>query len=115
MRAFIDDGYTLDGFIAADLELDIESVEFKYRPATAKENTAWQHNSDKLSADDKADKDCKFLSDHIVAWPFKKQDGSTVEINAANCGKLNPVVSIRLINIISGWAKSDAASAKGNS
>lgn len=115
--AFIDDGYTIDGHLDADTDLDIEAVDFKYRPATARESSGWIQHRDKLTGDERGQRDAKFMSDHVVSWSLKNSRGEPVQPTAANCERVHPVVSGRMLDIISGYAKGDAPSpeaAKGN-
>lgn len=108
MPAFIDDGYTIEGYIAADAERDIEAIRFKYRPATSREMNTWRQGLDLLSGEQRAERDDEFVAKHIQQWDVRRPNGTAVDISPPNCGRIDDLTAIKLFNIISGRSPSDS-------
>lgn len=115
MYAFLEDGYTQDGYIAEVARLH-PAVSFTYRPALYEEREAWRRAGAK-AFDAKAD--TKLAADlivgHITGWDVKKRDGAAVDLKADNVARLHPAILRKLLEIVLGYEPSDEAKDAKNS
>jgi hypothetical protein len=98
MPAFINDGYTQTANIDEKPGVH-EAVTIKFRPLTATERIVHFDGDEKKSPAARAEKHAKMLASHIVEWDIC-DDGKSVEINAANVGRLTFDLFFRLVDIV---------------
>ena len=121
MPSFIEDGYDVEGFIAAAAqekasERLYDELKFTYRMA-ARSDIALLDNKIRIAqSNDENDPTCsaeaeklacKFVADRVKSWSLKNSKGETVSITAENMGRVNPVLFGRLYRIVRGIAASD--------
>jgi len=109
--AFIDDGYTLDGYIAERHGLHSE-LQFTYRPLTRREDVALVAAISSLPSNeqgmvDSEQKSAECVAKHLVSWSLKNRAGAAVPISPDNVQRLQPIVAGRLLQIIRGREASD--------
>ncbi|TWT58876.1 hypothetical protein KOR42_22630 [Thalassoglobus neptunius] len=108
MGAFINDGYTLDGYIAAMPDYELEAIRFKYRPAGGGEVTEFLTGEDTLPGQERAKRDSEFMRKHLVEWDLCDSAGKPVPITAENCHRVHRMVQAKIIDIITQFRMSDS-------
>jgi len=107
MSAFIwDDGYTLDGYIAAVPRLHPE-VRFTFRPVLYAGRQAWARQMNKTSDAD-GDTKCsvELICKHVKSWELKHNDAE-VEIKPDTVARLHPQILHKMLDIVLGYAPSE--------
>jgi len=116
MPAFIPDGYTREGYIAAALPEDCgvspyEALEFTYRAATLQERCSLDGSIRIVMKNADIDATCqykaeqlirKFVADHIQGWNLKSVGIHPVPISASSVEGMNDSLFTRLYRIIRG-------------
>lgn len=100
-KAFIDDGYTATGKIAA-VEGMYEQVTFEYRPSTFDEFAVITNNWDYISAEEVIKRIVDLLLKKLVSWDLKTSDGKVVEITESNLKRVHPIVLEKIYSIVQG-------------
>lgn len=103
MANFINDGYTIDGFISGVPGLT-DDFGFKFRPSTAHENQVVQGEWGRADNDGErfSAATAKFLLKHLVSWDGKWPDGSPVPLTIENLGKMRGRLRVALVDIVQG-------------
>jgi hypothetical protein len=116
MPAYIPDGQTLDGYVAAALPEDSgesqhEELNFTYRPATRQEILSLD-GSVRITMKNadidptclyKSEKQiCDFIANHVKSWDLKQVGVHPVEVTADNIERLNPYLYSKLYGIVRG-------------
>lgn len=93
----IDDGYTLEGVIAAGRAYP--AVKFTYRPATQREVESY-FLAGRQAPSQVVETRAKFLATHLCSWDAKDQAGNAVPIREEFLARINPVVAMMLVNFV---------------
>lgn len=122
MLGFIDDDYTLDGYIAAtpitaNGQRMWDALEFTFRVATRAE---WLYHDAEVNAT-RRDEDrnpelavkaeflsCEFAAKHLKTWTMKNRGNHAVVINGPNLLKVHHLLFQKLYYIIRGDLMSDS-------
>ncbi len=120
-RGYIEDGFSLSAFIAADQESKSgerlwESLDFQYRPATRSEMLRLdaevrivmldEHSDPNCST--KADKlSCDFTAKHLLTWDLKDSKGQPVPRTGECVSRLHPELFNSLYRVIRGMQTGD--------
>jgi hypothetical protein len=105
--AFIDDGYTLDGYIAENPGL-YPAVEFQYRPMTRRETAVLEGDIMRTRDAEAGETEAaKVVARKLVSWNLVDRAGKPVPISADNLLRLQPVLGGTLLEIVRGRRASD--------
>jgi hypothetical protein len=99
---FIDDGYTLDGFVK-ELPGIYSAVRFKYRPLTVEQRVRLFESWSTLPALDQISRTTGALAKQIVQWDMKDAKGRPIPCNEPRSfRRLSPPLHERLLDIVCG-------------
>lgn len=110
MLAYIPDGYTERGFIAAE-EGKHPELRFEYRPLLHEQvvridgESARKNGSNEPAA--------KALAEQLVSWDVKDASGGEVKISSESLMRIRPPLFIKLYAIVAGYRASDHATKTG--
>ena len=105
---FIEDGYTLDGFVK-ELPGIYGAVRFKYRPLTVEQRVRLFENWATLPALDQISRTTSALSKQIVQWDMKDAKGRPIACNEPRSfRRLSPPLHERLLDIVCGINSPDS-------
>lgn len=105
--AFIRDGYTIDGYIAARDGL-FDAVEFTYRPMTRREVARLSADVAKSTDEEAAEVAAiKLVAKKLVSWSVKDHRDEIVPISEENVLRLQPIVAGIMTDIVRGARASD--------
>lgn len=106
--AIIDDGYTLDGFIAPKEGIH-DGLTFRYRPLTIKQYRALTDRIESAKTHEAAELHvAETIAAQLCDWDAKNGKGSVVEINRDNVTRMQPQLALSLLKIIEGdWASDE--------
>lgn len=110
LSAFIDDGYTEDGFVAA-IDRLMPAIKFTFRPLTRDELAAFSAQHKNADERGYAKGVAAALAKHITEWDVAKPDGTSVPATPENISKLKPEAFRRLHEIVFGAGITDAREA----
>jgi hypothetical protein len=111
---FIDDGYTLDGFVK-ELPGIYGAVRFKYRPLTVEQRVRLFESWSTLPALDQISRTTSALARQIVQWDMKDAKGRPIPCNEPRSfRRLSPPLHERLLDIVCGSSPPDADPDKGD-
>lgn len=110
---YIDDGYTLDGFIKEEAGL-YPAVRFKFRPLTADEQIRNFSDWHKIAPSERSERSSQMVASKVVSWDLKDSKGATVAIKAVNCKRLKYELSDRIVTILCDSRLSDHDEPNGN-
>ena len=117
---FIEDGYTLDGFVK-ELPGIYGAVRFKYRPLTVEQRVRLFENWASLPALDQISRTTGALAKQIVQWDMKDAKGRPIACTEPRSfRRLSPPLHERLLDIVCGINAPDsdpdaaAGQAEGN-
>ena len=106
MTDFIDDGYTEDGYLAAEKGFHGE-LSFRFRPMLPEQ----RDGIDQVTIKEGSVKGCKAIATAIAnkvsSWSLKNAKGEDVPITPANAGRLRPRLFDKLWAVIAGRMPSD--------
>ena len=105
LSAFIDDGLTCAGYIAAVDRLH-PAVKFDYRPLTIAEQTAWGRDMNRR-ANEQYKATADMLTRKLCGWDLVDAKGQPVTIAPEALVRLKPRLFDRLLGIVSGSEASD--------
>ncbi len=104
---YIDDGYTLDGYIKESPGI-YPAVRFKYRPLTVEQRIRLFDGWSRLTALEHVRKTTETLARQICGWDLADQHGRTVDCrDPATHRRLAPALHERLLDVICGSAAAD--------
>ena len=103
---FIDDGYSEDGFLAAEKGLHGD-VTFSYRPLLPEQRDGIDEVTLKQGAAQGAKVICSALAKNLVAWSIKDSKGQAVPIKPGAIGRLRPRLFDKLWAVVAGRMPSD--------
>jgi hypothetical protein len=107
LSGYIDDGYTLDGFIKESTGI-FGAVRFKYRPLTVEERLRVFENWANLSAAEQISRTTSALARQIVQWNLTDAGGRAIPTGEPrNFRRLSPPLHERLLDIICGLSAPD--------
>jgi hypothetical protein len=107
MKAYIDDGCTERGYVAAVPGLH-EAVRFSYRPATTPEQNRLQIGCQKLDAEKALSLRFGFLVQRLVEWDLVDRKSQPAPRTTATLERhVKPALFWRLYNIVAGFEASD--------
>lgn len=105
---FIDDGYTLPGYIAAEPRL-YPALRFQYRPMLAKERARVTEKILKHKDSAKAEEiAAETVVAHVSEWTLTNSKGEAVKIAPENVLRMQPRLFDRLYSIVMGREAPDA-------
>lgn len=106
---FIEDGYTIDGFVKAvyskgDFNVVIQKTilnfKFRFRPCNSRDRKAWAKKMETAGADKE---NAKFIAARIASWEiFKPGTKEMLPVTAENVHKLDPDLFEHLHGLIMG-------------
>jgi hypothetical protein len=104
---YIEDGYTLDGFVKESPGI-YAAVRFKYRPLTVEERVRLFENWSTLPALEQVGRTTSALARQIVQWDLKDAKGRPIAVaDARNFRRLSPPLHERLLDIVCGTSAPD--------
>jgi hypothetical protein len=106
MPAWIPDGYSGKGFIAAVPRL-YEAVRFRYRPVPLDEGSDFLESGYSCTAGQANKKTAELLAKHLISWDLKLANGQELPITADTLMHLNRVVFGKMAAIVLGQVASD--------
>lgn len=102
MPGFISDGYTQDGYIAAERGL-YEDFNFEFRPMTRTEIAIL--SKDILKESNPQQQEfiaAKTVRKHIMSWDLKDERDEIVSLNTENIRRMHPMLFSRVYQILQG-------------
>lgn len=108
MSNFIDDGYTVDGFVSGVPGLTVD-LSFRFRPSTAHENQILQGEWEQAGSDGAklSQATAKFLASHIKSWDGKWPNGQAVPVNADAMNRIRGRLRVILTDVVRGLVVPD--------
>ena len=106
MMNFIEDGYTEDGYLAAEKGLHGD-LSFKFRPLLPEQRDAIDEVTLKQGASKGVKAICGALADRVQSWDVKDSKGGDVPIKPESFGKLRPRLFDKLWAVVAGRYPSD--------
>lgn len=115
LSGFIDDGFTLDGYLKEQPEMYAE-MRFAYRPLTQSERSVFFDGWDQMPVESANERAHETMAKHISKWDLKTTKGAPVPCRQQSFPKLCPALYDRLFAILfqRGVCDPDPKKAKSN-
>lgn len=103
---YIDDGYTVDGYIAGVERLH-PPCRFKYRQMLVKDRGKYLQQMAEGTGESAEILGAKICAKHLQQWDIKDRAGRTVPISPDACLRVQPQLAKKIFSIIIGERSSD--------